>query len=143
MKLIQYTTSPTMSAWSSFNRLAPFQDMLDSAFDSGVRRTTHIPPMDVHESEEAVTVKIELGGMKKEDFDISLEDGTLTVSGQRNLDAGNDRSRCELFRGAFSRTVTLPCPVQGDKVKAAYQDGILSIELPKVEEIKPRKISVS
>ncbi len=102
MKLIQYTTSPTMSAWSSFNRLAPFQDMLDSAFDSGSRRTTHIPPMDVHESEDAVTVKIELGGMKKEDFDIALEDGTLTVSGQRNLDAGSDRSRCELFRGAFT-----------------------------------------
>ncbi len=140
MKLIQYTTTPT---WSSLNRLAPFQDLLDSAFDTGTRGATRVPPMDVHESEDSVTVKLELGGMKKEDFDISLEDGTLTVSGQRNLDAGSERSRCELFRGEFSRTVTLPCPVQGSKVKAAYQDGILSIELPKVEEIKPRKISVS
>ena len=142
MKLIQYTTTPTLNAWSPFNRLAPFQDLLDTAFDSSVRGTTRVPPMDVHESEDAVTVKIELGGMKKEDFDISLEDGTLTVSGQRNLDAGSEKSRCELFRGAFSRTMTLPCPVQGDKVKAVYQDGILTMELPKVEEIKPRKIAV-
>ena len=142
MKLIQYTT-PTLSAWTPFNRLAPFQDLLDSAFDAGTSGVTRVPQMDIHENKDAVTVNLELGGMKKEDFDISLEDGTLTVSGQRNLDAGSERSRCELFRGEFSRTVTLPCPVQGSKVKAAYQDGILSIELPKVEEIKPRKISVS
>lgn len=142
MKLIQYTTTPTLSTWSPFNRLAPFQDLMDSAFDSGARGKTRVPPMDVHESEDAVTVKIELGGMKKDDFDISLEDGTLTVSGQRNLDAGSERSRCELFRGAFSRSILLPCPVESDKVKAAYLDGILSIELPKVDEIKPRKIAV-
>jgi HSP20 family protein len=142
MKLIQYTT-PTLTAWTPFNRLAPFQDLLDSAFDSNSRSATRVPPMDVHENEDAITVSLELGGMKKEDFDISLEDDTLTVSGQRNSQPTGELSRSELFRGAFSRSLTLPCPVQGDKVKAAYSDGILTITLPKVEAIKPRKISVS
>jgi HSP20 family protein len=141
MKLIQYTT-PTLSTWTPFNRLAPFQDLLDSALDSSSRSGTRVPPMEILESEDALTVRLELGGMKKEDFDISLEDDTLTVSGQRNLDTGKDRSRSELFQGAFSRTITLPCPVQSDKVKAIYQDGILGIELPKVESIRPRKIAV-
>ena len=141
MKLIQYTT-PNLSAWTPFNRLAPFQDLLDSALESSSRSATRLPAMDILDSEDALTVRMELGGMKKEDFDISLEDDTLTVSGQRNLDAGKERSRSELFQGAFSRTITLPCPVQGDMVKATYQDGILNIELPKVESIKPRKIAV-
>jgi HSP20 family molecular chaperone IbpA len=78
MKLIQYTT-PTLTAWTPFNRLAPFQDLLDSAFDSNSRNATRVPPMDVHENEDAVTVSLELGGMKKEDFEISLEDDTLMV----------------------------------------------------------------
>jgi len=141
MKLIQYTT-PTLTAWTPFNRLAPFQDLLDSAFDSNSRNATRVPPMDVHENEDAVTVSLELGGMKREDFDISLEDDTLTVSGQRHPQTAGELYRGELFRGAFSRSLTLPCPVQGDKVKAAYSDGILTITLPKVEAIKPRKISV-
>ena len=142
MKLIHYTT-PTLTAWTPFNRLAPFQDLLDSAFDSNTQAATRVPPMDVHESEDALTVSLELGGMKKEEFDISLEDDTLTVSGQRNPQTTGELSRCELFRGAFSRSLTLPCPVQGDQVKAAYTDGILTITLPKVEAIKPLKISVS
>ena len=141
MKLIQYTT-PTLTAWTPFNRLAPFQDLLDSAFDTTHRSATRVPPMDVHETEDAVTVNLELGGMKKENFDISLEDDTLTVSGQREAQKTGEHSRSELFRGVFSRSITLPCPVQGDKVKAAYSDGILTITLPKVEAIKPRKISV-
>ena len=141
MKVIQYTT-PTLSAWTPFNRLAPFQDLLDSALDTSSRSATRVPPMDVQDGEEVLTVRLELGGMKKADFLISLEDDTLSVSGQRNLDTGKERPRSELFQGAFSRTIHLPCPVQGDKVKATYQDGILNIELPKVESIKPRKIAV-
>ena len=141
MKLIQYT-SPTLSAWTPFNRLSPFQDLLDSAFESSNRGATRVPPLDIHVNADAVTLHLELGGMKKEDFDISLEEDTLTVSGQRNLEAAGENSSTELFRGAFNRSITLPCPVQAGKVKASYQDGILCITLPKVEEVKPRKITV-
>jgi len=83
--------------------------------------------------------------MKKEDFDISLEDDTLTLSGRRERkteDRRGESFRSELFRGAFQRAITLPCPVKADAVKATYTDGILEIELPKAEEAKPRKIEV-
>lgn len=142
MKLIQYTT-PTLTAWSPFNRLAPFQDLLDSALQNTASGSTRVPPMDIVENQDSIIVRLELGGMKKEDFDISLEDDTLTVSGQRNMSSESERAhRQELFQGAFSRSLTLPAPVQGDKVKATYEGGILSIELPKLEELKPRKIAV-
>jgi HSP20 family protein len=88
-------------------------------------------------------VKVELAGMKKEDFDLSLEDDTLTVSGQRKAETTSGESfRSERFFGSFSRTVTLPSAVEADKVKATYQDGILTVVLPKAEEAKPKKIEV-
>lgn len=145
MKLIQYTT-PTLGSWSPFQRLTPFQDLLESALElAGAPSASWSPPLDVFENDEAVTVRLELGGMKKEDFDISLEDDTLTISGRRDWkteDRRGESFRSELFRGAFRRAITLPCPVKADSVKATYTDGILEVELPKAEEAKPRKIEV-
>ena len=145
MRLIQYTT-PTLGTWSPFHRLSPFRDLLESAMElSGASTATASPPLDVFENDEAITVRLELGGMKKEDFDISLEDDTLTVSGSREgqtEDRSGESFRSELFRGAFRRAITLPCPVKADQVKATYTDGILEIALPKSEDAKPRKIEV-
>lgn len=145
MKLIQYTT-PTLGSWSPFHRLTPFQDLLESAMElAGAGQASGSPPLDVFENDNAITVRLELGGMKKEDFDISLEDDTLTLSGRREWkteDRRGESFRSELFRGAFQRAITLPCPVKADAVKATYADGILEIELPKAEEAKPRKIEV-
>jgi len=145
MKLIQYTT-PTLGSWSPFHRLTPFQDLLESAMElAGAGQACGSPPLDVFENDDAITVRLELGGMKKEDFDISLEDDTLTLSGRREWkteDRRGESFRSELFRGAFQRAITLPCPVKADAVKATYTDGILEIELPKAEEAKPRKIEV-
>jgi HSP20 family protein len=85
-----------------------------------------------------------LAGMKKEDFELSLEDGALTVSGKRELKEENRESfRSERFFGALSRTVALPAPVKADDVKATYEDGILTVVLHKADEAKPRKITVS
>ncbi len=145
MKLIHYTT-PTLGAWSPFQRLTPFQDLLESAMGfAGAGHAAWSPPLDVFESDEAVTVRLELGGMRKEDFDISLEDDTLAISGHRDLQTEGCRSesfRSELFQGAFRREITLPCPVKADAVTATYTDGILEVVLPKAEEAKPRKIEV-
>lgn len=145
MKFIQYTT-PTLGSWSPFQRLTPFQDLLESAIElAGAGQSTWSPPLDVFENDDAITVRLELGGMKKEDFDISLEDDTLTLSGRREWkteDRRGESFRSELFRGAFRRSITLPCPVKADAVKATYTDGILEVELPKAEEAKPRKIEV-
>ena len=145
MKLIQYT-APALGSWSPFHRLTPFQDLLESAMElAGAGQASGSPPLDVFENDDAITVRLELGGMKKEDFDISLEDDTLTLSGRREWkteDRRGESFRSELFRGAFQRAITLPCPVKADAVKATYTNGILEIELPKAEEAKPRKIEV-
>ena len=83
--------------------------------------------------------------MKKEDIEISLHDGTLSVSGERKSDErfeGAEVCRAERFVGRFQRSIVLPAPVAPDKVQAQYKDGILTVTLPKTEEAKPRQITV-
>lgn len=149
MKIVRYRT-PELANWSPMDRLSSFRDLMDSAFQlaasgSGLDRVWS-PPMDVHEDGEQLTVKLELAGMKKEDFDISLENDLLTISGERKVEREQregESFRSERFHGSFSRTVSLPSPVKADKVSASYKDGILTVVLPKAEEAKPKKIQVS
>ena len=103
------------------------------------------PTLDVHEDKDHVTVKVELPGVKKEDIDLSLHDGTLTISGERKSERNeNDEgfSCQERFFGRFQRTVTLPKPVNPNTVNARYTDGILTVTLAKTEESKPKQIEV-
>ncbi len=84
--------------------------------------------------------------MKKEDITLSLHDGLLTISGERQHDKAPDEKtplRNERFFGKFERTITLPLQVDGTRVQAAYEDGILTVTLPKAEAAKPRQIEIS
>src|SRR5581483_1358654 len=104
------------------------------------------PAIDVYEDKDNVTVKAELPGMKKEDIDVSLHDGALSISGERKSEAKFENAetyRSERFVGRFHRAVTLPSGVSADKVKAQYKDGIIMITLPKTEEAKPKQIEVN
>lgn len=150
MRLISY--KPQLTPWSPFDRMASLRDLLDSAFElasSGSDlngRRGWMPPLDIREDEEKVTVTLEAAGLKKEDFDISLHDDNLTISGERKSETGKlegESFRSERIFGRFSRTVTLPSQVKTDGVTAAYTDGVLTITLPKLEEAKPRKIEVN
>jgi len=139
MRLISYNPR-----FTSFDRTASLQELLNSAFAPNGGGFRHSPPLDVHEDSERVTVSIEAPGLKKEDFEISLHDGALTVSGERKSEVREGETlRSERFHGRFSRTVALPAPVRSDAVTAVYADGILTVTLPKSEEAKPRKITVS
>jgi len=83
------------------------------------------------------------GRGEEEDFDISLEEGVLTVSGERKAQSTEaENLRSERLFGSFSRSITLSTPVKADAVTASYQDGVLTVSLPKAEEAKPRKIQV-
>jgi len=144
MNIIRYRT-PELAAWTPFDRLSPLRELLDSAYQlaagsAGSRGWA--PVLDIYEDADKVTVKVELAGMKKEDFEIALEDGALTVSGRREGES-RESFRSERFYGSFSRTVALPAPVRPDDVKAAYEDGILTVVLHKAEEAKPKKITIS
>ena len=83
--------------------------------------------------------------MKKEDIDLSLHDGSLSISGEpKSEDKYKDAEiyRAERFFGRFQRTISVPAPVSADKIKAQYKDGILTVTLPKTEEAKPKHIEV-
>ena len=145
---------PTLSTWPSFGRLSDLRDEIDRLFESPLTELTRTsqllsgwtPSLDVYEEKDNFVVKAELPGMKKEDIEVSLHDGSLSISGERKTESKHDDSevyRAERFFGRFQRTVTLPTAVAADKVQASYKDGVLTIILPKTEEAKPKKIDVS
>ena len=130
------------------------RDELDRLFESpfaGLTNASQLlsgwtPALDVYEDKENFIVKAELPGMKNEDIDVSLHDGSLSISGERKSETKHEDAevyRAERFFGRFQRTVTLPAPVAADKVKAQYKDGVLTVTLPKTEEAKPKQIDVS
>jgi len=104
------------------------------------------PALDITEDKENVYVKVELPGMKKEEIDLSLHDNVLTLSGERKQEKREGEGKAvreERIFGRFQRNVALPAPVTPDGVKAVYRDGLLTVELPKAEEAKPKQIEVN
>ena len=100
--------------------------------------------MDVYQDKDQFTVRVELAGLKKEEIDISLHGDTLTIAGERKHQENADQGfRTERFFGKFQRSLTLPALVNAEKVKATYQNGILTVTLPKAEEAKPKQIEIA
>ena len=105
-----------------------------------------MPALDLYEDKDNFVLKAELPGMKKEEIDISLHEGVLTLSGERKeerKEEGADTYRSERYYGRFHRTIALPSAVNGEKVSASYKDGILTVTLPKTEEAKPKQIPIN
>jgi len=103
------------------------------------------PSLDLAETDNVLEVRMDIPGMEAKDIDIEVNANVLTVSGERKEEReekGKTYHRVERRVGAFSRSVTLPCPVKEDAVDAQYKNGILTIKLPKTEEAKARKINV-
>jgi HSP20 family protein len=101
--------------------------------------------VDVYETEETLVVKARTAGVNKEDLDVSISDGILTVSG--TLSSGDDTDATnwhiqECYWGEFSRTVALPVPVREDEAQASLKDGVLSITFPKIQQEAAKKIQV-
>ncbi len=140
--------------WPTFGRLTSLRDEIDRLFEeplSELARSSQLlsgwtPPLDVSEDKDNGYVRVELPGMKKEDIGLTLHEGSLSVSGERQHEEKHKDAqvyRAERFYGRFQRTVSLPTPVVTEKVKAHYQDGILNVTLPKAEEAKPKHIDVN
>ena len=145
---------PELATWRGFGRLTSLRDEIDRLFGAPLAELAGdsqplsgwTPALDVYEDKDNVTVKAELPGLKREEIEVSLHDGTLSISGERKGEEKHQDAevyRAERFFGKFQRTVTLPTPVAADKVKAQYKDGILTVTLPKTEEAKPKQIDVS
>jgi len=103
------------------------------------------PAIDLYEDKDHITIKAELAGMKKEDIEVTLHEGTLNIAGERKTEKRVEEPglcRSERYFGRFQRAITLPAPVDGTKVKADYKEGVLTVTLPKTEEAKPKQIDV-
>jgi HSP20 family protein len=104
------------------------------------------PALDIAERKDAYLVTVELPGVKLDDLQITLEDGLLTIQGERHFtDDASDQNfhRVERRYGAFRRAITLPAHVEADEVEATIEDGVLRILVPKAEEAKPKRIQVN
>jgi HSP20 family protein len=138
-----------------FRELAGMQERMNRVFgdlygrrgdDELLSRGAWMPPVDIYENaNHEIVLKAELPGLTREDIDVRLENNTLTIRGERKHEADVKEEqfhRVERSYGAFSRSFTVPATVDGDKVKAEFVHGVLSITLPMREEAKPRQIQV-
>jgi HSP20 family protein len=153
MNLIRYQ-APELTPWVASDRWSTLRDELDSFFDlpfwsnfgrAGQLFTGWSPALDLYQSSDNIVAVVELPGMRKEDIEISLHDGTLTISGERKREStdAEKAQRTERYVGTFRRSIALPTRVDASKVSAIYQDGVLKVTLPKAEEAKPKQIQVS
>jgi HSP20 family protein len=104
------------------------------------------PAVDVYEDKDNLQVTAELPGLKKEDIEISLHEGFLNLAGERKQaekQEGAEVYRAERRAGRFHRSINLPCRVEADKITATYNEGVLTVTLPKAEEAKPKQIPIS
>ena len=142
MKLVQYQRPGLF--WPAFGRVTSLQDEIDRLFETPA--PAWAPALDVHEDKNGYQIRVELPGLKREEIEVSLNEGTLTISGERKVETvaeGTEVHRQERYYGKFTRALTLPAAVSADKVHAAYKDGVLTVTLPKAEEAKPRQINVA
>ncbi len=124
------------------NRL--FENFLSHPATSGMERLWS-PAVDMYETKNEVVVSSELPGLSEKDMRVSVTGDLLTIQGERrvNTDAEDGgQYRRERWFGKFERTLSLPVPVETSQVKATYRDGVLTVKLPKVEEIKPKEIKI-
>jgi len=143
----------TLTRWSPVSGLAELEinrleRMFQAAFPTEtVARGAWVPAVDIFETaDNTVVLKAELPEMKREDIRVTVENNTLTIEGERKLAAGNETDkyhRVERGYGAFSRRFTVPSTVDAGRVEATYQDGVLTVKLPRREESKPRQIQIN
>ena len=148
-----------MTGWDPFQDLRSAQEemaqmspMLAHALglygQQGSGRATSMawaPALDISERKDAYLVTVELPGVEADDLEITMEDGLLTIQGERHF--AHDSSEQQFHRverryGAFRRSITLPAQVQAELIEASFDNGVLQIVVPKAEEAKPKRIQV-
>lgn len=126
------------------NRL--FTGNLGRGFDEeGIARGSWSPNVDIYENKDQIVLEAELPGMKREDFDVSVENNVITLRGQREFEKKEESDnyhRVERAYGSFTRSFTLPNTVSTEGATADYSNGVLRVTLPKREETKARRIEI-
>ena len=128
-----------------FNRL--FNETIPQLFgEEGWASRAWAPPVDIYETDQDLVLKAELPGVDPKDVEVRVEDNTLYLKGQRNIQKEvkeENYHRVERSYGTFSRTFALPSSIDADKVTAEYKDGVLTLRMSKREEAKPKTIKIN
>ena len=133
--------------WSPFDELRGLQREMNRLFDGyeGGAAMSRFPALNVWGNTENVVVTAELPGLQPEDLDLSVVNNQLTIKGERKVDKPAEDAVChrnEREAGSFVRTVRLPYAVEGDQVSAKYENGVLTITMPRHEATKPKRIEI-
>jgi HSP20 family protein len=142
--------------WNPWNELVSLRERMNRVFDDSMFRPdrredsfamgTWSPAVDMFEKDDTVVIKAELPGLDKKDVSLDLQNGVLTLKGERKYEnevKEENYYRREMSCGKFIRSFTLPADVDADKIKAEFQNGLLTVEVPKPEEHKPKQIKVN
>lgn len=123
-----------------------FDTFLNDLQGEEVASRSWMPPVDIQEREDGYRLQAELPGLTKDDINITLENNILRLSGERKFEKDVKKEsyhRIERTYGTFTRSFALPSQVNGEGVQAAFENGVLTITVPKAEQAKPRKITIS
>jgi len=151
MALVRFR--PLATAVDPFRDVSDIQSEVNRLFDNFFGRPGQMgsvervwaPPVDMYETKDELVAVADLPGLNEKDIHLSINGDMLALRGDRpaNQELKPESSyRAERWFGKFERSLPLPVPVQAERVKASYRDGVLTVRLPKVEEIKPREIKI-
>jgi len=144
MSIIRYSPFTDFEGFPAGMRL--FQDSVNRLFAEPNSHRPWVPAVDIQETENELVVKADVPDMEMKDIDVRMENGTLTLRGERKFESQKTEGgwhRLERSYGTFERAFTLPETVNPEEVKADYKNGVLTVTLPKKEVAKPRQIKVN
>jgi HSP20 family protein len=139
--------------WDPFREMMTLRNSMDRVFEDSILRRLQTSPengdgymaMDVHQTDDAIIVTSAMPGVKPDDVDIAITGETVTIKGETRQEEEVKEDNYLLKErqyGTYSRTLQMPVQIQGDKAEATFEDGILTLTLPKAEEVKPKQIKV-
>jgi HSP20 family protein len=142
--------------WDPFKNISALQERINRLFEDAFPRASGEeedlsvcawrPLVDIFEADDGVVIKVDLPGVKKEDVTVEVKNSLLTIAGHRDIETPVDEERYyrrERNCGAFQRSFTLRSAIGPENIKASFKNGVLTVQIPKPEEEKPRKIAVS
>jgi len=135
----------TLVRWDPFRDLIAIQDRVQRMVNDNATEGTWVPPVDIFQDKDNLVLRAEVPGIDKDAIDVRVENGLLTLQGERKTDTDLDDKnafRRERIFGRFARSFTLPTTVDATRITAKYRDGLLEIVLPKAEAAKPKRVEI-
>jgi len=140
----------TLVRWDPFRELVTISNRLNRTLNDSFVGTEDAfgawaPPVDIFEKSDNLVIRAEIPGAKPEDLDVRIENGVLSLHGERKRELDVDEKsshRLERVYGSFTRSFSLPTTVDASKITASYKDGILEVSVPKAEAAKPKRIEI-